>query len=67
MLFFFSGKLCAAAATRDNSECHKHSACTRGWHADAEILVVEFWSINHENFVFHCVTAFAQCDSKSLL
>ena len=29
--------------------------------------MVEFWSINHGNFIFHHVTAFIQCDSKSHL
>lgn len=68
MLFYISVKLCdAAAATRADFECHKDGLCTRGWCTYSEILVVEFWSINHENFIFHHVTPFIQCDSKSLL
>lgn len=67
MLSFISIKLCdaAAAATRADFECHKDGLCTGGWCTDGE-MVVEFWSVNLENFIFHHVTAFIQCDSKSL-
>jgi len=68
MLFFIHVKLCgAAAAARADFECHKDGLCTGGWCTGGEILVVEFWSINHESLIFHHVTAFIQCDSKSLL
>lgn len=68
MLFFISIKMCeTAAVTRADFECHKDGLCTGGWCTDGEILVAEFWSVNHGNFIFHHVTAFLQCDSKSLL